>query len=367
MYSLSPRLLFPFRLVLGASLAAVSTSGAASSDSEARPAPLPTVRVENVRRAFFNGEHNGFTDLIRWRGRYWLAFRSSPDGHGSPPSARASIIILASDDAQSWTPVHRFSVEGRDTRDPHLLAFQGRLFVYSATWYVEQGTPPPRGDLNRMLGYGCWTDDGSTWEGPLVLEGTYGHYIWRCGTDGKKAYLFGARGDPSGGGPYPGSRQSALLESEDGLRWRFRSLIVDENGSESAFVFDRDGGLTAITRRAAGAPFAVLSRSLPPYESWNRRELPGFLGGPLLARWGDRLLVGGRRIRPAGPKTVLSWLVGDELVDFAELPSGGDNSYPGFVEMDARRGLVSWYSSHEKDERGNPFTAVYLAELVRDK
>jgi hypothetical protein len=46
------------------------------------------------------------------------------------------------------------------------------------------------------------------------------------------------------------------------------------------------------------------------------------------------------------------------------LPSAGDNSYPGLVTMDDGRGLVSWYSSHEKDEQGRPITAIYLAELL---
>ena len=62
---------------------------------------------------------------------------------------------------------------------------------------------------------------------------------------------------------------------------------------------------------------------------------------------------------------MLYWLENDALVPFAELPSGGDNSYPGFVELDDGRGLVSWYSSHEKDETGKTITAIYLAELRR--
>src|SRR6188768_3984605 len=54
----------------------------------------PKLRVENVRRAFHNGEHNAFTDLIRWRDRFWLTFRSCPDGH--QVAAAASVIVLSS-------------------------------------------------------------------------------------------------------------------------------------------------------------------------------------------------------------------------------------------------------------------------------
>lgn len=93
-------------------------------------------------------------------------------------------------------------------------------------------------------------------------------------------------------------------------------------------------------------------------------DLPGYIGGPLLARWGDRLVVGGRKNVPdVGPKTAMYWLVGDELVEFAELPSGGDNSYPGFLALDDGHAVMSWYSSHERDAAGEPITAIYMADL----
>src|SRR6188768_659276 len=94
----------------------------------------PKLRVENVRRAFHNGEHNAFTDLIRWKGRFWLTFRSSPAGHGV--NSDAATVILSSDDAKTWRQVHRFSVAERDTRDPHFLIFGEKLFVYSGTAHV---------------------------------------------------------------------------------------------------------------------------------------------------------------------------------------------------------------------------------------
>jgi hypothetical protein len=57
------------------------------------------------------------------------------------------------------------------------------------------------------------------------------------------------------------------------------------------------------------------------------------------------------------------WLVGDQLHEFAELPSGGDTSYPGFIELTPTKAVMSWYSSHEKDENGKMMTAIYLADL----
>ncbi len=153
---------------------------------------LPAVKVSNVRRVFHNGEHNAFTDLVRFQDRYYLAFRSCPDGHMVHPTS--SIIVLVSEGLQAWQQVHRFSVRHRDTRDPHFLVFQDRLFVYTGTWYSGQTTlPRDQNDLNKHLGYAAWGDDGSDWHSPVMLDGTYGHYIWRAAAFGNKAYLCGRR------------------------------------------------------------------------------------------------------------------------------------------------------------------------------
>jgi hypothetical protein len=327
-------------------------------------AEFPRVRVDNVRRAFHNGEHNAFTDLIRFRGKFYLTFRSCPDGHMVHPTS--SIIVLCSEDARQWKQVHRFRIPYRDPRDPHFLAFQGRLFVYSGTWYSGEATLPPGDyDLNLHLGYACVSDDGDVWSEPILLEGTFGHYIWRASSHDGKAYLCGRRktafavADRGEGDAV----ESAMLESDDGLVWRTRALFQTERGDETAFLFEEDGVVLGIARRGRGT--AQLLRSQPPYAEWRRTDLGRYVGGPLLTRWGDRYLVGGRNLEdPQRPATALYWLDGDALRPCAELPSGGDTSYPGFVALDADQGLVSWYSSHEVDERGRPLTAIYLADLA---
>ena len=57
------------------------------------------------------------------------------------------------------------------------------------------------------------------------------------------------------------------------------------------------------------------------------------------------------------------WLVDGKLQEFAELPSGGDTSYPGFIQLSKNKAVMSWYSSHEKDDRGKTITAIYMADL----
>ena len=116
--------------------------------------------------------------------------------------------------------------------------------------------------------------------------------------------------------------------------------------------------------RGAGPQPARICRSRPPYSRWTRTDLDRNVGGPLLAKWGRHTLVGGRKWVDSGHRhTALYWLIDDALREIAELPSGGDNSYPGFVPLDGTRGLLSYYSSHEGSGTSLPPSAIYLAEL----
>lgn len=349
---------------VGVTLAAPLLPTSARTRTSRPPRTAPTVTVRAVRRVYHNGEHNAFTDLVRFRNQLYLTFRSCPDGHMVHPTA--SIRILRSTDGVDWEEIHRFHVPLRDTRDPHFLVFRGRLFVYTGTWYSGETTlPPAQYDLNQHLGFAVWTDDGTRWSAPTLLEGTFGHYVWRAAAYRDRAYLCGRRkpGFEMTGRGEPASVQSWMLESDDGLRWQPCAMFQESAGDETAFLFERDGALLGVARSGLGRE-AIRLRSRPPYAEWERRPLARGVGGPLLAKWGDHYLVGGRKTTAdRGARTVLSWLQGDQLVDFAELPSGGDNSYPGFVPMESGRALVSYYSSHETGADGRPLTAIYLAEM----
>ena len=321
-----------------------------------------TLRVESVRMLFNDGNHNAFTDLCWFQNKIYLAFRSCPDGHSVFPTSR--IVIMSSDDGREWEQVHDFSVRHRDVRDAHFLVFNDMLFVYTGTWLCDPANPGKR-DINDHLGYCVWSADGQSWEGPRFSEGTYGHYIWRAATYGGKAYMCGRRKrefahSESGAGGVE-IMEAALLESDDGFVWKTHSLFAETHGNETAFLFEDDGSILAIVR---GPGPARVCRSRPPYEEWTRTPLDRNIGGPLLVKWGERYLVGGRKmIDPKNPTTTLYWLIDDQLEEIAELPSGGDNSYPGFVPFSDTRGLLSYYSSHEGSGTSLAPSAIYLADL----
>ena len=343
-------------------IALLASGSVSSAAAENQP---PQVKVTSVRRLFHNGEHNAFTDLCEFRGSLYLTFRSCPDGHMVNPTA--SIIVLRSKDGDKWEQVHRFSVKDRDTRDPHFLVFRDRLFIYTGTWYSGATTLAREDyDLNKHLGFAVWTEDGTKWSDPQMLEGTFGHYIWRAAASGNKAYLCGRRKPGFAIAQRGEGRkvESLMLESDDGLVWRKGAVFQEEAGDETAFLFESDGSAFAVARRGGGGT-AQLLQAKPPYITWERTDLERSIGGPLVTKWGEHTLVGGRKTMPGeGPKTFLGWLIGGKVHEFAELPSGGDNSYPGFVALSKNRALVSYYSSHEVDASGKPITAIYMAELT---
>lgn len=320
------------------------------------------VQVTSIRKIYDDGNHNAFTSLCQFRGRLYLAFRSSPSGHGVMPDSR--IVILTSEDGHDWEEAFSYSLPNRDPRDPHFLIFNDRLMVYSGTWYYDPDVPAERNWLDH-LGHAVWTDDGTTWQGPQALEGTKGYYIWDAAAHDGKAYLCGRRiGRPSTADT-PAVRESVILQSDDGFKWESIGIFQSNEGNETALLFEEDGTGVAVARRQGNAR---LCRAQPPYEKWTCTDLGQFIGGPMLARWGDHYLVGGRALRTPkepgrNPRTVLWWLIDDELVEIAELPSGGDNSYPGFVPLSDTHGLLSYYSSHEGSGGKEPPCSIYLAEL----
>jgi len=320
------------------------------------------VSVKNVRSVFNNGEHNAFTDLTWFKGNIYLTFRSCPDGHMVFPTSQ--IVVLTSSSGKDWSQVHSFSVKNRDTRDPHFAHLNGQLFVYTGTWYCGPNQPKLR-NINQMVGYGVRTKDGKQWSSSFMLEGTYGHYVWRTATNNNRVYMCGRRTRDFAEVATLQQRskllQSQILASEDGRRFLPVGTFQEKDGDETAFMFDDAGTITAIARRGRGtAELITLSAN---FQVTTRQELDRYIGGPFIGRFGDHTLVAGRNIVNGVSKMVICTLVDGKLQNLCELPSGGDCSYPSMIQLCPGCVLVSYYSSHEKDDEGKPMTNIYLAEL----
>lgn len=331
------------------------------------------------RTAFSDGSHCAFTDLARFRSHIYLAFRSSPVGHSVDPSGEI-VCLRSADDGKSWEPGCRFALPGsRDPRDPHFLVFGDKLFIYTGAWLCGSAPAPSAAavdsmgnidgglsiDINDMVGYAVWTEDGSSFSPPAQLEGTQGHYIWRVAAQQGTAFMSARRRRDF----VPGVAESpaadiecVLLTSSDGLRWGVAGMFAEEHGDETAFLLEPDGSILGLVRGAPdettpGAEGSRVVRSEWPYREWSRENTGVYVGGPLLFEWAGRYIVGGRHrglgTRETTPSTTFLWELDvdvAELKPLLELPSSGDCSYPGFVKLSREVGLVSWYSGDAAGE-----------------
>jgi hypothetical protein len=324
-------------------------------------AAVPGIEVESIRRIYDDGAHNGFTDLCRFRDAFYLVFRSNPVSHYVEPGS--TIVVLRSEDGRDWQVVYRWGVDGRDVRDPHLLVFRDKLWVLSGSWLCNG-----RNDLGEHLGHGVCSADGRTWDGPFVLEGTYGYYVWRCASFGGKAYLVGQTRRHV---DVPGTRgraegRTVLFVSDDARQWKHLCVIENQRGNETAFQFEPDGRIVALLRQTLES--SLLAHAQPPYQQWTLKPIPRYIGGPLLVKWDGHDLVGGRKFTDMAapghrPRLVLSWLVNDQLHDVVEFPTGGDTAYPGFASLGDGRALLSYYSSHEGSNTTHAPSHIYLAQI----
>src|SRR5690606_35360233 len=97
--------------------------------------------------------------------------------------------------------------------------------------------------------------------------------------------------------------------------------------------------------------------SSPPYQEWKWTNTGMSFGGPDFEMIREDLFIAGTRVYE-DPRYTGIYLVNKngQFRKILRLPSGGDNSYPGFV-ITQDKVYVSYYSSHEE------ISSIYLAEI----
>ena len=111
--------------------------------------------------------------------------------------------------------------------------------------------------MNEHLGYAVWSSNGEKWHGPAMLDGIYGHYIWRATTHRRKAYFCGRRNRKFVKTSSAKVRQGVILKSDGGLRWKMQGIIRNEYGNENAFYVEPNGTMLALAR--GGGQYNVLN------------------------------------------------------------------------------------------------------------
>jgi len=316
-----------------------------------------------VRKIWDAGEHNAFTDIVRWRNAWWCTFREA-DKHVSPAGR---IRVITSVDGDKWESAALVEEKDCDLRDPKFsITPDDRLMIVCGASVYTEGHGF-RGRQPRVL----FSKDGHAWTAPKRILGQ-GDWLWRVVWHDGKAYgtaynsNYVKQGD---GTPYlvPGPEWSLeLYRSDDGVTWEMIApMEVSGRPNETTIRFLANGDLVAMVRRELGATrVGWIGVAHPPYTRWTWHENNYQFGGPNFIQLPDGSIVAGTRDYTANTPetkkttTVIGWLAGNDysFTPFVTLPSGGDNSYPGFVWYEGVL-WTSYYSSHEGK------TSIYLAKI----
>ncbi|MFO0960539.1 MAG: sialidase family protein [Isosphaeraceae bacterium] len=296
-----------------------------------------------VEKIWDRAPHSAFTDLIRWRDRFYCVFRES-EGH---VGGDGIIRVLSSDDGRAWDSVASLSETGIDLRDPKLsITPDDRLMIVMGGSQYDGGKIL-KGRQPRV----SFSGDGRAWTPPRPVL-SEGEWLWRVTWNDGKAY------GVSYGAPKDSEWPLKLFRSNDGVNYDLvTKLEVTGQPNETTLRFLPDGEMIALVRREAAADgVAWIGTSREPYRDWKWQPTKHRVGGPNFIRLHDGSLWAAGRSYPGGAKTVLARMTTDSYEPALTLPSGGDCSYPGLVWHD---GLLwmSYYSSHEGK------SAIYLARI----
>jgi hypothetical protein len=329
-----------------------------STSAAAAPVTAETISVNKI---WDDAPHSAFTDLIRWQDQFVCAFREGR----KHVSTDGRIRVLISADGDKWESAAVVTLDGYDLRDAGLsIAPDGRLML------IGGAAPRKKDNDGAPTGsFVSFSDDGRTWTAPMIVVDP-GSWLWRVTWRDGKAY----------GVAYPSFRPlkeadfTSLLASGDGEKFTtlVPKLLGEGTPTEATVRFAEDGTAYCLQRRDAANkqqtvsadgtpkwPSAYFGTSRPPYTDWKWNDLGEHVGGPNFIRLpSGQWIAAGRMFNAKIPKTKLAALNVEKpaIEPILELPSGGDNSYPGLVWHDDVL-WMSYYSSHEGK------SSIYLAKV----
>ncbi len=302
-------------------------------------------KLLSVKKIWDQAPHNAFTDLTRFRGKWFCVFREGR-GHVSPDGA---LRVLVSEDAEQWRSAALLTSSDADLRDAKITVTPDNRLMLSGAAAVQ----PPADYKHQSLVW--YSDDGFQWSDPVPVADR-DFWLWRVTWIGNDAYGFGyATNAPSNA-----ERFIRLYHSSDGKS--FQTLIAnafsDGYPNETSILVDQDKTAWCLLRRDGEKKTAQLGSARPPYDRWRWRDLGVQVGGPHWLQLPDGRVLAAVRLYDGGARTSLCWLdlQAAKLTECLKLPSGGDCSYAGLAYHEGVV-LVSYYSSHEGK------TSIYLAKV----
>jgi len=327
--------------------------------------------------------HSAFPSIVKLpSGELLCAFRRAPErraygekgtSHTDPNSYL--VLVRSTDNGLTWSERAEliFANPFGGSQDPCMILLQdGSILCASYGWarvnedaHAENPKMASVGEFLFLGGYIMRsTDDGATWQGPIIPPPTPG-----CPREGLfhtplPSYNRGAMTQGKDGKVYwavathlemKGHTEIHLMVSEDGgLTWEYSGPIAQDEKvvfNETSLYETPGGDLVAFVRTAGFDDHTVVVRSEDHGETWSPWEDAGFQGHPHFALPlpdGNVFLIYGYRHEPYG---IRARILNAECTDFAKAEEivvradggGSDLGYPWATMTASGKVLTVYY------------------------
>ncbi|NLE38804.1 MAG: exo-alpha-sialidase [Pirellulaceae bacterium] len=315
--------------------------GVASARADDAPVKLELIEVTKI---WDKAPHNAFTDLIRFRDQWYIAFREAKshyaDGDGD-------VRVIRSADGKEWESVALLDWGPEwDMRDAKLNVLpDGRLMLNTAA--------VPLNNIGSRQSLVYFTKDGTDWSDGPHKVGEPDYWLWSVVVHPDGAVYGVGYGDLKNR-----PVTARLYRSDDGINYEtiVPTMSATPTSSETALLFRNDGSAVALVRLEGARSRIGTARG--DYTQWTFKDIDQATGGPELIELPDGTLVVGTRLRSGKVRTSLCWVDPEagRMAELLRLPSRGDSSYPGLAWHDGVL-WMSYYSTHEGK------TSIYLAKV----
>jgi hypothetical protein len=314
----------------------------------------------HVIKIWDKGQHNAFTDLIRFKNKFYCSFREG-DSHVGRNGGK--VRILSSADGKKWQSAALLKIDGVDLRDPKLSVTPDEkiMVIMAGTTHDTNNVVE---ELYPMVSYSDGTGKSFSLPEKSILDPAIHpskDWIWRVAWHKGIGYGIDYQLKENG-------RDRSLLKKDAWVLYLMKTsngkdfkevskLDVLDLPNESTVRFDKNDKAYVLIRREAGDKMGVLAESNFPYNDWKYNKLDFRLGGPNFIFLNKQKLVIGTRIYETVTSTgILVTDLKGKVLKTIKLPGSGDTSYPGMLIYDEQL-WVSYYSSHEEK------TSIYIARI----